>query len=138
MITTEHAFYTDGESSRRAGCIRTAVSAIVGAALLALAGCGGGDGAGAGTVDSQAAAIHVSNLAGYCADKRTIEASGETVEGGPPTGSVEWLIRAARSAPDADVDGRTMRQVLADSASDLEPCAPQLAARLDRAVATLP
>lgn len=47
------------------------------------------------------------------------------------------LIELARDNPDGTVDGRSMRQVLADAASSVDRCDSEVARRLDRARETL-
>lgn len=106
--------------------------AIAAVALLALAGCGGGETKTVTTLPDASVAINISNVGSYCDDVRV---------GGPapaPVESVEVLIREARIAPDRRVDGNTMRAVLAEASVALMPCQPALARRLDRAVSTLP
>jgi hypothetical protein len=50
---------------------------------------------------------------------------------------IDQMIAIARRFPDEDDTGATYRQKLGDQASAMQGCAPDLALKLDRALATL-
>lgn len=99
--------------------MKLALVALVAAALLA--GCGGQKLTIEENSSVASAEFHVSELV----------ANGAYY--GKTLGDIDRLIALYRAKPDAKYDGRTMRQVLQDAASDLEPYRPQLASKLDRA-----
>lgn len=89
--------------------------------LLALAGCGGAS-------LSQAERSRVDD-----AEQHIASTVADGSDYAATLRDVDRLIALYRSKPDADYDGRSMREVLQDAASDLEPYRPELAHRLDRA-----
>jgi hypothetical protein len=110
-------------------------------AVIALAGCGGSstsdktqDSLGQALDDFTIAASQ-QTIAKACLDTLTGTASTKLLT--QASNGVDLLIEMARANPDARYDGETMRQVLSDQASDLDPCLPDLSRRLDRAVETL-
>lgn len=74
--------------------------------------------------EADAVALASVDLSLYCLDgKHPVRADA----------AVDRLVELFRAKPDARTQGASMRQLLADEASDLESCAPQLSRRLDRA-----
>jgi hypothetical protein len=104
------------------------VSAVV---ALALTGCGGGG----DEASAQLTPDERLTVATFNADVASTVLDGSAY--GSLLDSMDQAIALARQKPDADYDGLTMRQVLSDAASDLQPYQPDLAAKLDRAVDTL-
>lgn len=104
-----------------------AAGATVAACLALLAGCGGGG-------DELSAADRV-EVAGFNADVASTVLDGSGY--GALLDSLDTVTALAREKPDAEYEGRTLRQVLADAASDLQPYQPDLAAEIDRTVETL-
>lgn len=112
---------------------------MLGASLVALGllvGCGGGESAGL-TEDERLdiatfrADVSNTSLAGAAVGPVDAELYGALLDGS------DTVIAIARDKPDAEYEGLTMPQVLADAAAELEPYEPEIAGRLDRAVATL-
>jgi len=106
------------------------------AAMLLVAACGGGG-------DTELSPGDRVVVAGFELDVAATVLDGSRY--GQLLDSVDAVIDLARSNPDAiyrtEAGGpreRTMRQVLSDAASTLAPYQPALAAKLDRAVETLP
>lgn len=111
-------------------CVVLAVTVFV---LAATAGCGGGD--SEATLNADQAVV----VAGFNADVAFVNLDGSSY--GDLLDSMDEVIALARENPDAIYEGTdgkvTMRQVLSDAASTLQPSQPDLAAQLDRAVETL-
>jgi len=111
-------------------CLLLAVAVFV---FAATAGCGGG---GEATLNPDQAVT----VAGFNADVAFVDLDGGSY--GDLLDSMDAVIALARENPDAvyettDGERTTMRQVLSDAASTLQGSHPDLAAELDRAVATL-
>lgn len=108
-------------------------------ALLGATGCGGGDSSDSLPIDDQVV------VANFEADVATTVLDGSGYES--LLTSMDRMIALARAKPDAvyetdafedsPAESRTLRQVLADAASTLQPYQPDLAAQLDRARETL-
>lgn len=111
-------------------CLVLATSVFV---LAATAGCGGDSTA---TLNPDQAVV----VAGFNADVAFVALDGSSYA--DLLESKDAVIALARENPDAvyettDGERTTMRQVLSDAASTLQGSHPDLAAELDRAVATL-
>lgn len=103
---------------------------------LVLTGCGWGGAASLSDVDI-AAAIAAPSV--YCVQVATGKVTGDapTADYADVTRGVQELIDLARRSPDYMYNGRTMRQVLSDQATDMRACDNAAADQLELAVTTL-
>lgn len=105
------------------------VAALVLVSVTLASGCGDSGGKALSSEDKLAVASAESAIASFCVEGEDGERLGEF---GPVLQGIDDLTRIYRKDPEAEYDGRTMREVVSDSATRLDDCSPEEARELDR------
>src|SRR5262245_3786077 len=116
--------------------MKSRLVAIAIASSLALVACGGSPELDVLSGEELDVATARSSIASYVSDRNheLDDDFQESISYQELVDGVDRLIEIYRAKPDAVYDGKTMRQVLQDAASDLDQDEPDLAAKIDRAI----